>query len=307
MEVNKKIVEIKTKKPPRFLPFKFVDPVDAAENEKRLIPLLLPGLKKGTVGVLAGEGGIGKSTLLIGIAFGLAHKELDVLKLSLSDGPCKILILSGEDDADVVNNKLHDFSATHGLDNRKLKLAKDGVFIATEKNLMEKINDEDWIANLKLTIEELKIDLVVFDTYSIFGGVENENDNVEAARVIEVLNKNLIAETDLCVLLVHHTNAEGNIRGAKALRDNTRVTYVIRRPNDDEKEIIEAAGFNSETLANFEIIKSNYARKGSLCWLEMTHSGVFKIADEKISVSLSQKKSEKIKTGRIGARNDQKF
>lgn len=293
-----KVVEIKLTVKQR-LNFKFVDPIAAAENEKREIPMLIEGLKLGTAGILAGDGGVGKSTLLIAIAYGLAHPELDVFNVSRSKEPKRVLIMSAEDDEDIVNNKMHDFDKLNKFDDRQRMLAARGVFITTEKNLMEKITDSGWIERLKVEIEELSVDLVVFDTYSVFGGVENENDNAEAAKIITILNKKLIAGSNLCVLLVHHTNGDGDIRGAKALRMNTRATYVIRRPTEDEARSLDAFGFISSNYANFEIIKSNYARRGSLCWLEMTDVGVFKLAGDDAVEAVNTKVEKDRKGGAL--------
>lgn len=284
---------------PKRLGFKYVDIDEAVRNPKRHIEMLIRGLKLGTVGILAGDGGIGKSTLLIGVAYGLAHPELDFFGVSVSTKPKKVMIMSAEDDEDIVNNKLHDFDNLHGLGEAERALAKTGVFITTDKNLMEKITNLDWIANLKLEIDHLGIDLVVFDTYSVFGGVVNENDNAEAAKIVTILNKNLIAGSHLCVLLVHHTNGEGDIRGAKALRMNTRATYVIRRPNEDESKSMQAQGFNPENYANFEIVKSNYARKGSICWLKMADTGVFELAGKDAVNATIKKDVKSIRTKKM--------
>lgn len=297
---DSKVIDIK--KANKGLGFKFVDLVAAAKNPKRHIEMLIKGCKLGTIVILAGDGGIGKSTFLLGVSYGLAHPELDVFNLSVSTKPRKVMVLSAEDDEDIVSNKMHDFDKLHQLDDRKRALAAAGVFITTEKDLMEKITDEVWMDKLKYEIDRLGIDLVVFDTYSVFGGVENENDNAEAARIVTILNRKLIAKSDLCVLLVHHTNGEGDIRGAKSLRMNTRATYVIRRPNDDEAKSMQSHGFNPDSYANFEIIKSNYAPRGSLCWLEMTETGVFKLADSDVVDAATKGVVEASKKASAGAR-----
>lgn len=291
---NSKIIDLKAvKKIPQVLDFNFVDPVEAGVNSRIHIPMLIKGLKRGTVGVLAGQGGIGKSTLILGLAYGLAHPDLDVFGMSECDDPRQVLILSAEDDSAIINNKMKDFDELYKFDDRKRQLAKNSVFITADRNLMKKINDPEWMANLKLTIESLKIDLVVFDTYSVFGGIENENDNAEAAAVINIINQDLIAGTELTALLIHHTNSDGNIRGAKALKDNTRVTYIVRNPNDDESEKLEAGGFNASEYANFGIIKSNYARSGSLCWLKMSSTGIFMLAEEDAVEAINKKDDDK--------------
>ena len=311
MENSNVVVDLKAvKKVPHVIDFKFVDPIAAAHNARIEIPMLIKGLKRGTVGVLAGQGGIGKSTLILGLAYGLAHPDLDVFGMSESKEIRRVMILSAEDDADIVSNKMKDFDTLHKLDGRKRQLAKDSVFITADRDLMKKISDPEWMANLKKTLEELKIDLIVFDTYSVFGGVENENDNAEAAAIINVINKDLIASTQLSVLLIHHTNNEGNIRGAKALKDNTRVTYIVRKPTEDEAENLEAAGLDPTDYANFGIIKSNYARSGSLCWLKMSATGIFMLADEDAVEAINKKDDEKSsgsKKSKKGRSHGEKF
>lgn len=295
-QTNSTLKVVPTTAPVAALAFKPISPVNAKKKPKIFIPTILKGFKTGIVGVLAGTGGIGKSTLLLGIVYGLADKRADVFNLSTSEKPLKVLFMSAEDDEAVVNNRMHDFAVHHKLPDEVLEQVEAQACITCERLSMKKITDKAWLTALKLYCIQNTIDLVIFDTYSIFSGVQNENDNSEATAVIDALYKDLIADTQLSVLLVHHTNSEGNIRGAKALRENTRVTYVIRKPEDEEIEKIEAAGFDSTKYANLGIIKTNYDQLGSMCWLKMTKNGIFELAELDMVIAVNQK-SESAKSG----------
>lgn len=70
-------------------------------------------------------------------------------------------------------------------------------------------------AKLRLAVEQIGASLVVVDTWRRFSGLVDENDAGAAAQAIGALED--LARRGTSVLVVHHTNAEGGIRGSTAV------------------------------------------------------------------------------------------
>lgn len=70
-------------------------------------------------------------------------------------------------------------------------------------------------AKLRLAVEQVGAGLVVVDTWRRFSGLVDENDAGAASQAIGALED--LARKGVSVLIVHHTNAEGGIRGSTAV------------------------------------------------------------------------------------------
>lgn len=250
-----------TRKSNKRLGFSFVSPTKATENEAPKIETLIFGWKKGTISVFAGEGGIGKSTILLAIASAIASpfQAHDIYKLATCTKPNRVLMLSGEDDQDTVTLRMKRFYERNGLDP---SIVEDNLLVTCDVDLFGKLSDETWLWELKNTLDDEEIDVLIIDTWSVFSAIDNENDNAECSKILKAMKKILIGnpkdgESKLSVMIVHHTNADGGIRGAKALKDNTRATYIMRAMNEKEEAKARAKSLEGTYVA-LDLHKSNY-------------------------------------------------
>jgi uncharacterized protein YajQ (UPF0234 family) len=80
-----------------------------------------------------------------------------------------------------------------------------------------KFTDEKWRTELLKVIDEKRIKLLIVDPFSSVMGLENENDNAEVSRVMDLVRKEFV-KRDVTVILIHHpSKGDGdgkNLRGA---------------------------------------------------------------------------------------------
>lgn len=103
-----------------------------------------------------------------------------------------------------------------------------------------KFNDEILRSNALRFIEEKGIKLLVLDPFSSVMGLENENDNAEASKVMDIIRKEFVAK-GLTVILIHHpSKGEGEgrgIRGAGDILGKCDVHLCLENENETEKII----------------------------------------------------------------------
>lgn len=89
------------------------------------------------------------------------------------------------------------------------------------------------IGLLKRVIADIKPKIVVFDTVSSLGAIENENDNSQVSKFMANI-KSLFEGTDCSSILVHHTgkSSTGKARGAGAFYDNSDFVWKLEGDGD---------------------------------------------------------------------------
>lgn len=120
---------------------------------------------------------------------------------------------------------------------------------AWEQHYIARVDDEDFqvieegfnlsdpsaVDALCAIVAEGEYDVICIDTLSQLGGIENENDNAQMAAVVNAAKRIRQARPGSTVILVHHTNKSGGIRGASALEGNLD-TVIMLRPGDGDRK-----------------------------------------------------------------------
>ena len=144
------------------------------------------GLVKGQVALIAGEPGIGKSTLLLQLSHSLAVQGK------------KVLYISGEESV----NQLY-------LRAKRLKTLNGNLLVYSE-TVLEKIED---------TVEELSPEILILDSVQTVFSAELESSAGSVSQVREVTYRitELSKRKDITTIVVGHVNKEGQIAGPKVL------------------------------------------------------------------------------------------
>lgn len=246
-------------RPTPFL-FCWSDPDDRNEPDAPTVPL-------GRVVLLTGQGGAGKShlvlTLAVTLASGLPIGSIFVPPSTRKLFPrARVLVVFGEETPSEIVARLDAVCRTVryrtpssgnewvvGLNDEQRGLVVDRVeFVAgsgQDLRLTGPDGDETpRVADFVQRVRQAEADgdpyaLVVLDPMTRFNGAD-ENDNAAAARLVTVLER-MTNGTRTTVVAVHHSGkGEGtatNARGASALVDNARCHLALARLPDGTAEL----------------------------------------------------------------------
>jgi len=144
------------------------------------------GLMKGSLSLISGEPGIGKTTLLFQIALNISKKK-------------KVLYVSGEE-------------STLQISSRVKRLVND-----IPENLFFMYENE--IQNILNVIENIKPDVFIIDSIQVMKteNIDSSSGSPSQVRFIMDIITNLIKENNITGLIVGHITKEGDIAGPKML------------------------------------------------------------------------------------------
>lgn len=143
------------------------------------------GLVSGSVILLSGEPGIGKSTLLLQICAAISSEKT-------------VLYVSGEESAAQISMRA-----------RRLGIKSDNVFLLTETNVEKILNHA----------EKIKPDIIVVDSIQTMYHTESASIPGSSTQIRECASMfiNSAKTSGTSVILVGHVTKEGNIAGPKVL------------------------------------------------------------------------------------------
>lgn len=197
------------------------------------LDFVIPGLPRGSIGLLVGIGGVGKSLFCLDLLSDLCIGN-NVVGLNPENKLRNVYYLSLEDSLTVLHHRLHFMY--RDLDNKKKKLILKKSKIATVKK--GRLNVGDVNSNsyeiLKNFAEEC--DLFIIDTFSRLHSLD-ENSNMDMSIVIS--NLEMVAKNANCaILVVHHVakfiknDGSGSshlARGASSITDNVRFVISLTK------------------------------------------------------------------------------
>ncbi len=168
------------------------------------------GLVPGAVVLVAGEPGIGKSTLLLDVAARAAR------------GPRKVLYVSGEESAAQVRVRAERIEA----------MART-LFLASETDL----------GTVLAQIDQVQPELLVIDSVQTIGSAElpGAPGNVAQVREVAAAIIQVAKQRDISVLLVGHVTKDGSIAGPRVLEHLVDVVIQFEGERHSHLRLVRAA------------------------------------------------------------------
>lgn len=227
-------------------------------------PLLLyngePVLSRGIVGGFIGSGGVGKTTMLLQIAYSMAAGAgFGPLR---ADANLRVLMLLAEDVQEESDRRLWRMNKgvfPVGLCVASIAGRLPPIMCLVDGN-PQRSPSYDW---LRATIQNhMPLDVLILDPKSRFYGLD-ENNNDHATQWIACLEA-LAVEYDLTVLFSHHaskqradTMGQSASRGASAIVDGCRWVAGITKLAEESARRYGIP--DPRNYIEFDITKSNYA------------------------------------------------
>jgi RecA-family ATPase len=272
------------------------------KNPAPAIDYVLPGLPAGTVGLLVGPGGMGKTMLELQLAVllsaGLAGRDpllgLDQAALGF-DEPRKVVMVAAEEPLEVLWTRLH--AIVRSLELRDV--LPDGVtwndFLERLKNhlslfslagtkrltlLSTELEPTEAVEELIRTAEGAR--LVIVDPLRQLH-LADENASGPMSAVMSVF-KRVASQTGAAVLVAHHSSRASSTqgygdtadasRGSTALKDDARWQVNLMPASRDLLKKFGVSGADDGQYVSLADAKGNYAARRAPVLLKRTAGGV---------------------------------
>ena len=192
--------------------------IDCGDDELNLV--LGGGVVEGSLVLIGGSPGIGKSTLLLKIASNLANSQRSVL------------YVSGEESASQIKMRAD-----------RLNAVNENLFLLTEINL-ETILAETLKRDYKV--------IVIDSIQTLFSDkIASAPGSVTQVREITFELMRLAKERGICIFIIGHITKEGSIAGPRILEH--MVDVVLYFEGDNSKELRILRGFKNRFGATSEV------------------------------------------------------
>lgn len=189
-------------------------------GDKELDLVLGGGLVEGSLILIGGSPGIGKSTLLLKIASNIASSEKNVL------------YVSGEESASQIKMRA-----------QRLNAVRSGLFLLTEINL------ENIIAEVHKG--EYKV-LVIDSIQTLYSeNISSAPGSITQVREITFELMRLAKDNNICVFIIGHITKEGSIAGPRVLEH--MVDVVLYFEGDSGRQLRMLRGFKNRFGSTSEV------------------------------------------------------
>jgi|GEM_PF-6267799 len=221
--------------------FNQIEDKERAVITKDLIPFVV-----GTTSIIAGEGGIGKSSISLKIAIEYAYEERKNVLLWLS-----------EDSLTETKRRFKTICQNERIDESDvveyIDVTNKEPFPTIIRENREYITNSEFYKFKKEVLDKYK--LVILDPLIAFLGVE-ENSNSETRQVLNKYNAITNEREDISIIFVHHTNKEGGVRGGSTIRDSVRLVYLMEKITKNRRRFkIEKDNYNIKKEINADHIE----------------------------------------------------
>ena len=282
---------------------------------------VLPGLLSGTVGMLAGPGGVGKTMLELQLAVALATGTSACAGLFSglmpAAAPARVVLVTAEESAVVLQHRLHAivcalfeqrerFGITHDFAEFVTQLGSNLHLFAGASHRYALLD-----CNMKRTTELQDLAnasegarLVLIDPLRQFHEGD-ENDSAAMNLVVQTLRR-LAERTGAAVVFAHHAtkastfagqgDAAGAARGSSALTDGVRWQLNLSRMSREQAQQASLAEDARGQFLLLDVAKSNYLPPQPTQTLQRLAGGVLArvaAADGREGFQLSADKSRR--------------
>ena len=198
--------------------------VGELEAEDFGVPLWDGIISRGTRTLLSAREKCGKTTLICDLIREMAKEQPGIL-LGQQVHRARVLIVTEESKGQWANRRDDDGlpDDLHVLSRPVIPMSNQGEWEAFCQ----------WIAEYST---DKGIDMVVIDTWSRFSPVENENDSAQATRA--AMATEVIAESDVAVLINHHLSKSGTSRGSTGLPAQVDTLMSMSMPEGEEESTL---------------------------------------------------------------------
>lgn len=212
--------------------------------------MILPGLKPGSVGLISGQGAVGKSMLTLAAILGVVTGS-DLFGQWTVGNPGDVVYLYAEEDPDDLHRRLRAQTVAANLQLGRAErdrihtacLAVDPPKLLTRRPDGVAQRTEDVIGQLEARLDAItNLRLIIVDPLVKFHTLE-ENSNGDMAQLMEFFTKWAV-QYHAAVILVHHTAKGGDgksqdaVRGASSIVNEARWQVAVNVLDEKTAELL---------------------------------------------------------------------
>jgi regulatory protein RepA len=260
-----------------------------------ILDYLLPNLLKGTVGMLVGKGGIGKTTFMLQVGTELAIGAPILGGLFPAAEPIRVLMLLAEEMPEVMANRLHDAFASRlpsdlpdqHRTSQVERLLNENLHIyalaGADVSLLCQGEPTDALAKIKVLAKDM--DLVIIDPIRRFHD-GNENDSGDMTRLVRTI-EHALCSSGQTVLISHHVNKvsganiagdnQNDSRGSSALTDGVRWQANLSQLSREDASKLGVDELARLSLTQLLVTKANYGPPVLRSVLKRTKDGALEM------------------------------
>lgn len=268
------------------------------------LDFVLPGLLAGTVGMIVGQGAIGKSFLAleIGMSVALGKDVAGGLWLAPKPGACTICF--GEDPEPILQERQHWLMQHHRMSYDEAEKVDERLFsyscIGDDMRIVQRspagMEDGPFLSQVRQLAEGSR--LLILDPLLFLQGGE-ENDNNVAAGLMQRLSA-VARDTGCAIIVLHHVGKGGGegkeewtaARGASAFTTSVRWQLNMRPPTPKEQADFAIDDEMRRFWIRTAVVKSNYGDGGEEKWLHRGQGGTLQ-AEQPIKAMSKATKGKK--------------
>lgn len=183
-------------------------------------------LVKGDIGLLVGDGGTGKSELLLDLAIHMARGDDEWLGMKL-DGR-RVMVIDQENPEVTVRRRLYQ----HGF---RKEHAENMRYVWYQHVLLD---NPEQVLKMYEDVANFEPDLLVLDSLSRMH-LRNENANEEMNPLINGAIFPLARQMGVTVVMIHHVAKGGGSRGATAIRNAVDICLDMTKSEDEVWRIVK--------------------------------------------------------------------
>lgn len=243
---------------------------------------VLPGLRKGDLGMIAAPGATGKTFLVLSLALGLAGVRPDFLGRPM-ETTGKVVFLAGEDDENILDLRtwymLPPDAVEGKYDDNFVPIPLSGeVPYLVEKSKGKLVRGEWYEPIRKLAMGTT---LLVIDPLRRFHEAD-ENDSQHMTFVVQTMEA-IAKETGCAIIFTHHTGKaatmggqgdhQGAARGSSAITDGVRWQLNMVGMSEEEAKKFGVRDDERRSYLRVVFAKTNYAAPMEDWWCRRGNGG----------------------------------
>ncbi len=290
----------------------------AQARSKPALDFVLPGLLLGSVGLIVGQGAVGKTYLALhtGIALplGRAIAEHNGEALWPAQASGKVAVILGEDPPEIVQDRLHSLRAglqlgesdeeilDHDLEVISFTDEDDDMRLAIKNG--SRLERGPFYETLKVFCEGRR--LVIIDPLALVALGLEEKDNGDMAQLMRML-AGIARATGCAILVLHHIGKSKDggedwekARGASSLTTSVRLQVNLGPPSDDECKDLSIPKEDRSMWVRVAQTKANYGAPAAARLLRRGQGGVLRAMPAAMLAGAGETKPKK-QGGRNGA------